>query len=80
MTVVALKELKKEVKKYIDDADEETVKAMHAMFEGEGDDDLWNSLSEGERESINRGVKNIEEGRTFTHEEVMKKYSKWLTK
>jgi predicted transcriptional regulator len=30
--------------------------------------------------SIERGLKDIKEGRTIPHEEVMKKYRKWLKK
>lgn len=30
--------------------------------------------------SIERGLKDIKEGRTIPHEEVMKKYKKWLKK
>jgi predicted transcriptional regulator len=80
MTLVALKELKKEVKKYIDDADEKTVKAVLALLESNEEENWWDTISEGEKASIKAGLKDIREGRTLPHEEVMKKYSKWLIK
>ena len=36
--------------------------------------DWWETISEAERESIDRGLKDIEAGRTIPHDEVMKKY------
>ena len=38
--------------------------------------DWWETLSEDEIKSIVEGLKDIEEGRTKTHSEVMKKYGK----
>ena len=38
--------------------------------------DWWETLSESEKESLDQGIKDIEEGRTVPHSEVMKKYGK----
>ena len=38
--------------------------------------DWWETLSDSEKESIDRGIKDIEEGRTIPHSEVIKKYGK----
>jgi predicted transcriptional regulator len=80
MTTVEVKELKKEVRKYINKADERTLKAVYAMLETNRREDWWGDISEGERLAIETGLKQMEEGKTTPHEEVMKKYSKWLTK
>ena len=87
MTAVAIKELRKEVKHYIDNADERMLKAIYAMLEtdqhediDEIGDDWWDKISDGERAAVEEGLKQIEEGKTIPHEEVMKKYRKWLTK
>ena len=80
MTIIEVKELKKEVKKYIDQADERMIKAIYAMLEADQHEDWWNTISDGEREAIDTGLKQMEEGKTTPHEVVMKKYSKWLTK
>ncbi len=38
--------------------------------------DWWDTISLTEKESIERGLKDIEEGRVIPHSEVMKKYGK----
>ena len=48
-------------------------------MEGE-DEDLIENLSAGQEGSLLRGIKDADEGRTTSHEEVIKKFSKWLTK
>ena len=40
--------------------------------------DWWDTISEQEKESIDRGLKDIENGNTTSHNEVRKKYGKWL--
>ncbi|MES2588778.1 MAG: hypothetical protein V4622_07335 [Bacteroidota bacterium] len=37
-----------------------------------------NNLSQAEIESIERGLKDLQEGRITSHDEVMKKYEKYL--
>jgi predicted transcriptional regulator len=41
-------------------------------------EDWWNELSKEEKESIERGLKDIEEGRIHSHESVRKIYGKYL--
>ncbi|HPK10158.1 MAG TPA: hypothetical protein PK246_07485 [Saprospiraceae bacterium] len=40
--------------------------------------DWWDSLKKEEIDSINRGLKDIEEGRTHSHETALKIYEKYL--
>lgn len=42
--------------------------------------DFWDFLPKGQRESVERGIEQAAKGETMGHEEVMKKYNKWLTK
>lgn len=42
--------------------------------------DRWDDLSEAEKKGIEEGLRDIEEGRIFTHEQVKDKVKKWLTK
>jgi predicted transcriptional regulator len=72
--------LRKKTKKYIDRADAKTVKMIHAMLEVEQQSDWWDELTEAEKASINKGLKDVEAGRVTPHEIVMKKYQKWLLK
>lgn len=80
MTVVALKELKKELKKSIDNADEETVKEILSLLNKRQSDDWWDDLSKGEKEAIEEGLKDVKAGRLTPHEEVWSKYSKRIAK
>lgn len=40
--------------------------------------DWWDELPEAEKASIDRGLKDIEEGRTVDHSEAKKLYDKYL--
>jgi len=75
-----INDLRKEVKKYIDEADERMVKIVYAMLEADKTSDWWDDISEGEKDAIAEGLKQIKEGKTTPHEVVMAKYSKWLKK
>ncbi|MGI8892643.1 MAG: hypothetical protein ACR2GN_04200 [Bacteroidia bacterium] len=40
--------------------------------------DWWDFISEDEKNSIKRGLEDLNKGNTITHEEARKKYKKWL--
>ena len=40
--------------------------------------DWWDTISQEEREEIEQGLSEADKGEVTTHEEVMKKYKKWL--
>ena len=40
--------------------------------------DWWDNISEAERSSIERGLKDLEEGRFVDHSEARKYYEKYL--
>ena len=42
--------------------------------------DLWDNLSEEEKKGIDEGIKDIDEGRIASYEDVKKEVKKWLTK
>lgn len=71
--------LKKQVKKYLDNADEKTIKMVHAILEIDAEKDWWDDISDEAKESIERGLKDYENNRVTSHKEVMKKYKKWLS-
>jgi predicted transcriptional regulator len=73
-------DLKKEIKKYIDRADERTLKIVHAVLEAENDYSTWNDLPSRLKKSINKSIKEADEGKFIPHEEAVKKYRKWLSK
>jgi predicted transcriptional regulator len=40
--------------------------------------DWWDDLSEAAKASIERGLQDAKNGQLTPHDEVMKKYGKWL--
>ncbi|MCY7311257.1 MAG: hypothetical protein SGI96_09115 [Bacteroidota bacterium] len=73
-------EMRKKVKKYIDEADDHVVKMVYSMLEADREDDWWDDLPLSVKKSILKAEKELKEGNGIAHEVVMKKYSKWLTK
>jgi hypothetical protein len=73
-------EMRKKVKKYIDEADDHVVKLVYSMLEADREADWWDDLPASVQKSILKAEKELKEGKGIPHEVVMKKYSKWLTK
>ncbi|MBL7113703.1 MAG: hypothetical protein ISS19_17320 [Bacteroidales bacterium] len=40
--------------------------------------DWWDSISDIEKQSIDKGLSQVDEGQTTSHHIVRKKYEKWL--
>ncbi|PZX55571.1 hypothetical protein [Algoriphagus chordae] len=47
-------------------------------FREEEKSDWWNSISEAEKSSIQRGVEDADKGKLKPHSEARKIYEKWL--
>ena len=46
----------------------------------EEQEDWWNEISKEQQKAIDKALTEMKEGELTTHEEVMKKYKKWLKK
>jgi predicted transcriptional regulator len=57
--------------------DEAVLQQIKEVFESQ-DRDFWNDLPEHVKAGIQRGQKQAAEGRLTPHDEVMKKYAKYL--
>jgi len=56
-------------------SDEETLNYLKVVKDSRsGNQDWWNDLTEQQRLGINRGLKQIDEGRVVSHNDVKKKY------
>ena len=42
--------------------------------------DWWDEISEAQQKAIEKSLTEMEEGKLTPHDEVMKKYKKWLKK
>ncbi len=49
------------------------------MLEVNAEKDWWDELTHEEKQLIERGLKDAENGKVTPHKEVMKKYKKWLS-
>jgi hypothetical protein len=76
----AVKQMRKEVKKYIDTADPKVVKMMHAMLEVDSEADWWDSMPDNIKADVEESIRQADRSETMSHEEVKKKYAKWFTK
>jgi len=80
MISVATKEMREEVKKYVDKADDKVVKMLYAMTGTEQGDDWWDHLPKKVQAEIDEAIADLDRGNGIPHEEVIKKYSKWFTR
>lgn len=71
--------LRKDVKKYIETADDRIVKMVHAMLEADSKSDLWDELPDTVQNDVKEALKQSAAGKGKSHKEIMKKYDKWRT-
>lgn len=76
----AVEQMRRDVKKLIDKADETTVKMVHAMLEIKQEDDWWDALPPKTKAEIEEALDELDKGKGIPHEVVLKKYSKWFSK
>ena len=76
----AVKKMRTEVKKYIDNADEKVVKMVHAMLEVDAEADWWDAMPDEVRADVETAIRQADKGQLISHEEVKKKYPQWFTK
>ncbi len=72
--------IREQIKKYIDKADDKTVIMIHALLEAEQKYDWWDELPEAVKASVDKALKEANEGKGIPHEEVVKKYKEWFAK
>ena len=59
-------------------SDESIIYKIKLLKEQEKNTDWWDEISDAEKASIKRGIEDVKSGRVVPHEEVKKKYEKWL--
>ncbi|MGP8214394.1 MAG: hypothetical protein ACLQQ4_02395 [Bacteroidia bacterium] len=65
--------------KLLNTKDKELINYIKAIFSTQPEE-WWDELPAPIKESVTRGLKQAEKGETIPHEQVMKKYKKWLKK
>lgn len=56
--------------------DVSVIKRLKSLKEESQDEDWWDTLSAAEKEGIQKGLQDIEDGNTISQEEVMKQLKK----
>ncbi len=77
--MTATEALRKQVKKYIDKADENSLRRVNAILEID-QQDFWDTLPDHVKNDVDEALLQSAKGEGKSHEEVMKKYKKWRTK
>lgn len=75
-----IKQMRKDVKKYIDTADSKIVKMMHAMLEVDAEAGWWGEMPDDVKTDVEEAIRQADNGETISHAEVKKKYAKWFTR
>jgi len=74
--------LREQVKESLDHADTKSLKIVQAILEIEqaDDEDWWDQLPPEVQSMLNAAIKEGEEGKGITHEEMVEKYAQWFKK
>jgi hypothetical protein len=72
--------MRQEVKKYIDIADVKVLKMMHAMLEVNAENDWWDSMPNSIKKDVETALLQSKKGQVTPHQEVKKRYQKWIAK
>lgn len=73
MTTIVIDESSKEGKAFV-----ELLRQMKFAQVLEGESDWWVTISPAEREAIKKGIADIENGKTLSHEQMQNRYAQWL--
>ncbi|MEO8823419.1 MAG: hypothetical protein ABI366_07565 [Ginsengibacter sp.] len=72
--------LRKQVKKMVEGASEKELEIVYHLFEATNSNDWWDEIEDGQKNAIDKGIAQLNNGEGIPHKEVIKKYSKWLKK
>jgi predicted transcriptional regulator len=81
MYIMDVTELRADLHNMIDKiSDKKILKAVRTLLSEKTatKTDWWDTISQEEREEIEQGLSEADRGEVTPHEEVMKKYKKWL--
>lgn len=58
--------------------DESIIDQIRLIKENPSMQDWWSEISDEEKASIEKGIEDVKAGRVIPHEQVKKRYEKWL--
>ena len=72
--------LRKQVKKFVEKANERELKIIYQLFEIDRESDWWPEISKEHQIAIKEAIAEADKGEVIPHQEMVKKYRKWLKK
>jgi hypothetical protein len=72
--------LRKQVKKFVEKANEKELKIIYQLFEIDKDSDWWPEISKEHQAAVKEAIAEADKGEVIPHQEMVKKYRKWLKK
>ncbi|MFN2458033.1 MAG: hypothetical protein ABR502_07525 [Chitinophagaceae bacterium] len=72
--------LRKQVKRFVQKADERDLRIIYQIFEMNKEEDWWNEIGEDQKSVIKEAITEANRGKVVPHSEMVKKYRKWLRK
>lgn len=74
-------QVRNNLKKYIDVADEDAIKRINSFIQiVKEQNDEFDDLTDEQERMLNEAIEEADKGLGIPHDEVMKKYAKWLKK
>ncbi len=74
-------QVRNNLKKYIDVADEDAIKRINSFIQIDKEqNDEFDDLTVEQERMLNEAIEEADKGLGIPHDEVMKKYAKWLKK
>ena len=74
-------QVRNNLKKYIDVADEDAIKRINSFIQIDKEqNDEFDDLTVEQERMLNEAIEEADKGLGIPHDEVMKKYEKWLKK
>ncbi len=71
--------LREQVKQFVDEASEKELEMVYHLFEAtKTTSDWWDEITPAHKEAIDNGIQQLDNGEGVSHNDVMKKYNKWL--
>jgi predicted transcriptional regulator len=72
--------LRRQVKKFIETANEKELAMAFHLFNAAKDVDWWDEIDVAHKKAIDKGLEQLDSGQGVNSKSVMKKYNKWLAK
>ena len=73
MSIAEIKQTKLNLIAWIEQlSDTSTLAFLEGLKESKSDQDWWDNITESQRQNINEGIKDVEEGRTISSNEFWK--------